>query len=267
MDKERNKLMNFFNFKKKNTQKNSKQFTLESNNVFLNGNVGTGKTYFIKKTIDNFLNDKDTNENFILINMHADFGDLSNKLLEKGYNLYMINNNTKNKFVQMHKRETQLNVSISDINNPDVYKDLLKTQKTAIIVNGSVFVDVLYFKKVINNCIEKLLSNSLPEETEFVFVLDDFEYIYNNIDGKEEKLISDLFSKQDDLSSEKLKIIISGQSINQMPIISNIQENINAYQYIDFSTDLEVDGKIHYKRMNQLENIARAVERSKVYGK
>lgn len=259
--------MNFLNFKRENTQKNSKLFTLESNNIFLNGNVGTGKTYFIKKVIDNFLNNKDINENFILINMHADFDDLANKLLEKGYNLYMINNNTKNKFVQMHKRESQLNVSISDIDNPDVYKDLLKTQKTAIIVNGSTFVDISHFKKVINNCIEKLLSNNLPEDTEFVFVLDDFEHIYNNIDGKENELISDLFSKYNDPDSEKLKIIISGQRINQMPIISNIQENIDAYQHIDFSTDLEIDGKIHYKRMNQLENIARAVERSEVYKK
>lgn len=267
--------MNFFNFERKNIQKNSKTFTLESNNVFLNGNVGTGKTYFIKKTIDNFLNDKDTNENFILINMHADFGDLSNKLLEKGYNLYMINNNTKNKFVQMHKRETQLNVSISDINNPDVYKDLLKTQKTAIIVNGSVFVDVLYFKKVINNCIEKLTNNKLPEEKEFVFVLDGFEIIFNDNDKREcnsmneegTELIYDLFDKHNDSDFQNLKIIISGQRINQMPIISNIQENIDSYQYIDFSTDLEVDGEIHYKRMNQLENIARAVEKSKVYEK
>ena len=267
--------MNFFNFKRENTQKNSKIFTLESNNVFLNGNVGTGKTYFIKKTIDNFLNNKDTNENFILINMHADFDDLANKLLEKGYNLYMINNNTKNKFVQMHKRETQLNVSISDINNPDVYKDLLKTQKTAIIVNGSVFVDILYFKKVINNCIEKLTNNKLPEEKEFVFVLDGFEIIFNDNDKREcnsmneegPELIYDLFDKHNDSDFQNLKIIISGQRINQMPIISNIQENIDAYQYIDFSTDLEVDGKIHYKRMNQLENIARAVEKSKVYEK
>lgn len=265
--------MNLF---KRTKTKDSELFALKSNKVFLNGNVGSGKTYFISKAIENLLKDEGVKTNFILMNMHADLGGLANELLNLGYEIYILNSYTETKFVKMCTGESMLRVSVCDINDSDVYKRLLTNEKTAMIVNGSPFSDTLYCKEVANKCISALINGDLSEEEiELVFVLDDFELMFNTSGEKEESLVNNegaelitkLFDKYDDSSLEYLKVIISGQRINQISIVSELQNNTSAYQYINFSTILDLDGGKQYERRSQLENIALAIERSKVYEK
>lgn len=240
--------MNLF---KRTKIKDSELFALKSNKVFLNGNAGSGKTYFISKAIENLLKDEDVKTNFILMNMHADLDGLANKLLNLGYEIYILNSQTEARFVKMCTNESMLRVSVCDINDTDIYKSLLTKEKTAMIVNGSPFSDTLYCKEVANKCISALIDEDFSEEeTELVFVLDDFELMFNNSGEKEESLVNNegvelitkLFGKYDDSGLECLKIVISGQEINQMPIVSELQNNTSAYQYINFSTTLDLDG-------------------------
>lgn len=226
-------------------KKDPKPFSLKANRVLLEGLAGSGKTYFINKAIENILEDKNANTNFILTSAHGDFSELSSKLLDLNYKLFIFNSATSEKFVKIHKFDSTLSVSTYESDDEEIWNSLMIEPKTAVVVNISNIGDKELYSSLIENCINQLIAKDPLEDVKLITVFGDFEYMFGfdnlekEFNDKISRLIAELFEKYCDSDTEHFKIVFSGQCLSKIPVFSKFFITKGTYQYINFSTDFQ----------------------------
>lgn len=60
------------------------------------------------------------------------------------------------------------------------------------------------------------------------------------------KLLGELFDKYNDENLKHLKVIISGQRINKMAIISYLQDSVSTYEYVNLSSTFGLGNSKEY---------------------
>lgn len=244
--------------KKLSKKESSELFELKANRVFLEGPAGSGKTYFINRTVEKILEDKDLKTNFVLANAHGDFSELANKLLELEYKIYIISSNTDGRFVKIDKDTSELNVATCNINDQSIWNSITRKNKIAVIINAFNIDDTELYKSTVNNCIKELLENEPVETVDLVTVIDDLEFLFDfNKDtnkGQVSPLITELFKKYSNPYVECLKIVLSGQRISDIPVISELLNTMPIYQYVNFDTGFSSSGSKTYTASNKLKN-------------
>ncbi len=226
-------------------KKDPEPFSLKANRVLLEGLAGSGRTYFINKAIENILEDKNANTNFVLTSAHGDFSELSSKLLDLNYKLFVFNSSTEKKFVKIHKFGSTLSVSTYESDDEEIWNSLMTEPKTAVVVNISNIEDKDLYSSLVGKCINQLIAKYPLEGVNLITVFDDFEYLFDfhNLEkesnDKISRLIAELLEKHCDSDAEHFKIVFSGQNLSKMPVFSKFFIIKGTYQYINFSTDFQ----------------------------
>lgn len=226
--------------------------------MFLEGPAGSGKTYFINRTVEKMLKNKDLKTNFVLANAHGDFSELANKLLRLDYKLYILSSNTDNKFVKIDKNTSELNVATHEVNDQNIWNSITKENKIAIIINSFNIGDAELYKSAVNNCMKELLENEPVETVDLITIIDDLEFLFDFNKDRDEShvspLITELFKKYSNPYVERLKIVLSGQRISDIPVISELLNSVPIYQYVNFDTGFSSSGSKAYTASNKLKN-------------
>lgn len=234
------------NLKTKFTEERDlKLFNLGTNKVLLEGSVGSGKTYFINKVIEKILGNKNTNTNFVLTNAHGDFSELSSKLLDLNYKLFVFNSSTEKKFVKIHKIGSTLSVSAYEPCDEEIWNSLMTEPKTAVVVNVSNIGDKDLYSSLVTKCINQLIEKDPIEGVNLITVFDDFEYMFgfDNLEkesnDKMSGLVSELLEKYCDLDEEHSKIVFSGQCLLRISAFSDLIKTKPNWKCINISTDFD----------------------------
>lgn len=232
------------NLKTKFTEERDlKLFTLGANKVLLEGRVGSGKTYFISKVIEKILKDENANTNFLLTNAHGDFSELSSKLLDLNYKLFIFNSGTSEKFVKIHKFDSTLSVSTCEPDDEEIWNSLMTEPKTAVVVNVSNIGDKDLYTSLVTNCMNQLIEKDPLEDVKLITVFDDFEYMFDFYNLEKESndtmsgLVTELFEKYCDLDEEHSKIVFSGQCLLRISVFSDLIKTKPNWKCINISTD------------------------------
>lgn len=226
-------------------KKDPESFSLKANRVLLEGLAGSGKTYFINRAIEKILEDKNANTNFVLTSAHGDFSELSSKLLDLNYKLFIFNSGTSEKFVKIHKFGSTLSVSTYELDDEEIWNSLMTEPKTAVVVNISNIGDKDLYSSLVTNCMNQLITKDLLEDVNLITVFDDFEYLFDfhNLEkepnDKVSGLVTELLEKYSDSDTEHFKIVFSGQCLSKRPVFSKFFIIKGTYQYINFSTDFQ----------------------------
>lgn len=226
-------------------RKDPEPFSLKANRVLLEGLVGSGKTYFINKAVENILEDKNANTNFVLTSAHGDFLELSSKLLDLNYKLFVLNSDTDKNFVKIHRTDSTLNVLIYEPDDEKIWNSLMTEPKTAVVVNVSNIGDKDLYTSLVTNCMNQLTEKDPLENVKLITVFDDFEYLFDFYNLEKESnntilgFVTELLEKYSNSDTEYLKLVFSGQSLLRIPVFSDLIKTESNWQYINFSTDFQ----------------------------
>lgn len=238
-------LRNFFKKINNNSKigHSTELYELKSDIVFLEGPVGCGKTHFVNNVVKKMGSNDSHNNNFMLFDGRGEEGELADVLLEYGYNVFVINNETEGKFVSMHRAYGELDVSIYGIDSDEIWQSLKTKPKTAIVAGR---LDKESLVRIINTGIEQVLKNDICEDINIVAAFENIDFVINEDNtGNEERmlgLVYELLQKYKENKLENIQTIFSFQNLSQISLFKEFVDGENRYQYTRFDRGTSSSG-------------------------
>lgn len=219
-------------------------YELKSEIVFLEGLVGCGKTHFVNNIVKKMGASNLQNSNFMLFDGRGERGELADVLLEYGYNVFVINKNTEGKFVFMKKTNGNLDVSIYENDNDEVWQSLKTKPKTAIVAGH---LDNGQLVSIINKGMDRILKNDICKDINLVAIFENIDFVINqDSDGNEDEetfgLVSELLQKYNKNQLEHIQTVFSFQELSHLSIFKEFMDSENKYQYIRFDRGTSSSG-------------------------
>lgn len=211
-------------------------YELKSEITFLEGLIGCGKTHFVNNVVKKMGASDSYNSNFMLFDGRGEQGELADMLLKYGYNVFVINNNTKGKFVSVNRAHRELDISIYETDSDEAWQSLTTKPKTAIVAGR---LDKEQLVHIVNRGIEQILKNDIYKYINVVAVFENIDFVLQEDgDNKEREetfdLVSGLLQKYKEGKLENTQTIFSFQDLSQISIFKEFIDEENRYQYIKF---------------------------------
>lgn len=232
-------------------------YELKSEIVFLEGLVGCGKTHFVNNVVKKIGSSDLHNSNFMLFDGRGERGELADVLLEYGYNVFVINKNTEGKFVFMKRTNGNLDVSIYETDNDEVWQSLKTKPKTAIVA-GSLDKESLIY--IINKGIGQILKNDICKDINLVAIFENIDFVINqDDDGNEDEetfgFVSELLQKYNENQLDNVQTIFSFQELSRLSIFKEFMNGENKYQYIRFDRGTSSSGSECFTACEKIASI------------
>lgn len=233
-------LRNFFKKINNNSKigHSTELYELKSDIVFLEGPVGCGKTHFMNNVVKKMGSNDSHNNNFMLFDGRGEEGELADVLLEYGYNVFVINNETEGKFVSVHRAYEELDVSIYGIDSDEIWQSFKTKPKTAIVAGR---LDKESLIHIINKGIGQILKNDICKDIDVVAVFENIDFV---VQDNEETLglVSELLQNYRENKLGHIQTILSFQDLSQTTIFKKFVDGENRYQYIRFDRGTSSSG-------------------------